>query len=326
MCKQVFLYSKEGCAIYQFADFHCDTLLKVSKGLVDFSCSQEKGHLDLNRLLATNYVFQCFAAFFEPSLGQEAALRHTLRLLNIAREKILTLPQVQWVKRAEDLDGGGDKLLALLSIEGADFIGSDLYLIELVHTMGVRLITLTWNGRNSLGDGVKVGGGGGLTKLGTKAVNVMQDINIIVDVSHLGERGFWDVASAAEKPFVASHSNAWALCQHPRNLKDEQIREISSHGGLIGVNLCPAFIAQSREGQTLDALVRHISHIAEVGGVDCLCLGADLDGIEELPIDMVDVKDMGQLPGLLEDVGFSSIEIQAVCAANLIRFLRNNLE
>lgn len=300
--------------------------MKVSKGQVDFSRLNQSGHLDLQRLLAANYILQCFAVFFDPGLGPEAALRHTLRLINLAREKILTLPQVHWVKQAADLDAGKDKLLAMLSVEGADFIASDMFLIELVHNMGVRLITLTWNGRNSLGDGVKVEGGGGLTRFGRKAVKAMQDLNIIVDVSHLGERGFWDVAAAAEKPFVASHSNAWALCRHPRNLKDRQIREISRQGGLIGVNLCPAFIAPSRENQTLDALVRHISHIAAVGGIDCLCLGSDLDGITALPSGIEDVRDMSKLPGLLEAAGFSAKEIQAICAGNLIRFLRNYLE
>ena len=281
--------------------------------------------MDLQRLLATNYIFQCFAVFFDPGLGPEAALRHTLRLINLAREKILTLPQVHWVKQAADL-GARDKLLVLLSVEGADFIASDLFLIELVHQMGVRMITLTWNGRNSLGDGVMVEGGGGLTGFGLQAVKAMQDLNIIIDVSHLGERGFWDVAAAAEKPFVASHSNAWALCQHPRNLKDRQIREISSLGGLIGVNLCPAFIAPSREDQNFGTLIRHISHIAEVGGIDCLCLGSDLDGITALPSGMEDVREMSQLPGLLEAAGFSPTEIEAICSANLIRFLRENLE
>lgn len=299
-------------------------MLNVSKAQMDFSRPHQKGHLDLNRLRRTNYIFQCFAAFFDPDLGQEAALRHTLRLINTAREKILTLPQVHWVKAAKDMDVE-DKLLAMLSVEGADFIGTDLFLIKVVHNMGVRLITLTWNGRNSLADGVK-GGEGGLTRLGLKAVKAMQDLKIIVDVSHLGEKGFWDVASAAERPFVASHSNAWALCQHPRNLTDRQIREISSQGGLIGVNLCPAFIASCREEQTMTALVRHIAHIAEVGGTDCLCLGSDLDGIEELPLGMEDVRDMGKLPCLLEAAGFSAKEIRAVCSDNLITFLRNNLE
>lgn len=311
--------------MFKFADFHCDTLQKICAGL-DFSRQNQSGHLDLPRLLAANYVFQCFAAFFDPSLGQEAALRQTLRLLNAAKEKIFSLPGVCWLKEARDIkDIGEDKLLALLSIEGADFLGSDLFLLELVHNMGVRLITLTWNGRNSLGDGVRAGGGG-LTNFGFKAVKAMQDLNIIVDVSHLAEKGFWDLCSVATKPFVASHSNAWAICPHPRNLKDEQIREISHNGGLIGMNLCPPFIAEDREDQNLAALVRHMSHIAAVGSVDILCLGGDLDGIEELPQGMQDVRDIAKLPDLMASAGFSPKEIQAICAGNLLRFLKNNLE
>ena len=311
--------------MFKFADFHCDTLQNICLGQ-DFSSSNQTGHLDLPRLLAANYIFQCFAAFFDPALGQEAALRQTLRLLNTAGESIFSLPGVRWVKAAGDIQAAKDgELMALLSIEGADFIGTDLFLLELVHNMGVRLITLTWNGRNSLGDGVRAGSGG-LSNIGYKAVKAMEDLSIIVDVSHLAEMGFWDVCSAANKPFVASHSNAWTICPHPRNLKDEQIREISRAGGLIGMNLCPPFIAEDREGQSLPALVRHMSHIAAVGSVDILCLGADLDGIEELPQEMEDVRDIAKLPGLMEAAGFSPKEIQAVCAGNLLRFLQENLE
>ncbi len=314
--------------MYPFADFHCDTLLKVAGGRVDFSRLNKAGHLDLPRLQSAGFVFQCFAAFFEPGAGQEAALRQTLFLLNEAREKILTLPGVRWVKRGADLRTEGEKsLLALLSIEGADFLGNDPFLLELVHSLGVRLITLVWNGRNSLGDGVGVGpGGGGLTDLGIKALKIMENLGIIADVSHLNEKGFWQLAGAARRPFVASHSNAWALCRHPRNLKDEQIKEIGRNRGLIGMNLCPSFIAEKRKDQSLSTLVQHMSHIASLVPVDCLCLGCDLDGIRRLPLKMKDVRDLAPLPGYMEEAGFSAKEIRAVCSANLLRFLAENLE
>lgn len=311
-----------------FADFHCDTLLKIYSGQVNFSGLNQTGHLDIPRLQAANCVFQCFAAFFDPEYGQEAALRHTLRLLETARDKIFSLPQVCWVKSAADVTKiGRGQLGGLLAVEGADFVGKDLFLIELVYNMGVRLITLTWNGRNSLADGVKTGAiSSGLTALGKQAVKIMQDLNIIVDVSHLAPRGFWDVSAAAAKPFVASHSNAWAVCNHPRNLTDEQIREISRNRGLIGMNLCPPFIAESRSEQSMETLVKHIVHIAEVGGIDVLCLGCDFDGIEELPLDVKDIRDVAKLPRLMAAAGFSTKEIQAVCSDNLLKFLKDNLE
>lgn len=314
--------------MYYFADFHCDTLLKLRSDSFDFSQANAKGHQDLPRMLAANVVFQCFAAFIDPALGQEAALRHTLQLLHTAKEKLFSLPQVNWLLSAGDVRPPEvGKLQALLAIEGADFVGTDLFLLETVYQMGVRLITLTWNGRNSLADGVGVGkNAGGLTDIGLRAVGVMEELGIIADVSHLAEKGFWDLCAAAKRPFVASHSNAWAVCPHPRNLKDEQVREISRQKGLIGMNLCPPFVAQEAKDQTLTTLVRHMSHIAEISSTDVLCLGCDLDGINELPKNIKDVGDLTGLPALMAKAGFSPGEIRDICASNLLRFLENNLK
>lgn len=144
----------------KFADFHCDTLLNVYFRDFDFATENQFGHLDLPRLLEANHLFQCFAVFVDPMYGQEAALRMTLRLIDVAKEKIFSHPQVTWIKAKDDLDSALEKgkLAGLLSIEGADFLGDDLFLLDLVHHLGVRLITLTWNGRNSIADGVRVGG------------------------------------------------------------------------------------------------------------------------------------------------------------------------
>lgn len=312
----------------KFADFHCDTLLNIYLRDMDFSKANKFGHIDLPRLQEAKHIFQCFAVFVDPKHGQEAALRQTLRLIDAAKEKIFSQPQVSWVKAGEDLDSALEKgnLAGLLSIEGADFLGDDLFLLDLVHHLGVRLITLTWNGRNSIADGVKVGGnGGGLTEIGFQALKKMQDLGIIVDVSHLSERGFWDVSKASTKPFVASHSNAWEICNHPRNLKDEQIREIARHGGLIGMNLCRPFVAENRAEQTLETVVKHVSHIAHVAGPEVICLGCDLDGIREMPEGMRDVRDVPRIAQLLSEAGFSEQEIRAICHENLIRFVRGYL-
>ena len=311
--------------MYKFADFHCDTLLNIYFRDLDFGQVNLSGHLDLPRLREANHVFQCFAVFADPKFGQEAALRQTLGLIEAAREKIFSLSEITWVKRATDLEGAN--LAGLLSIEGADFLGTDLFLLELVHHLGVRLITLTWNGRNSIADGVGVGENcGGLTTFGVDAVKKMQALNLIVDVSHLGEKGFWDLARITAKPFVATHSNAWEVCNHPRNLKDEQIREIARNNGLIGMNLCPSFIAAEPEERTLATVVKHIRHLADLVGTSAICLGCDLDGIKALPTGMKDVRDVVGIADLLGEAGFSRAEIEGICSSNLLRFLRNNLE
>lgn len=310
--------------MYKFADFHCDSLLNIYLHEMDLTKLNESGHLDLPRLRQANFVFQCFAVFCDPKFGQEAALRQTLRLIDTAHREIFNQPEVTLIRQAQDLDQA-EELAALLSIEGADFLGDDLFLLDLVHSLGVRLITLTWNGRNSIADGVKVGGSGGLTRLGVEAVKRMQDLNIIVDVAHLSEHGFWDVCKVADRPFVASHSNAWQVCNHPRNLKDEQIKEISSRGGLIGMNLCRPFVAEEKEQQNLDMVVNHIRYIADLVGSDVLCLGCDLDGIKAMPEGMRDVRDVAGITDLLAEAGFSPAEIRGICSDNLLGFVKNYL-
>lgn len=314
--------------MYKFADFHCDTLLNICLRDLEFNKLNDIGHLDLPRLRQTDFVFQCFAVFWDPKFGSEASLRQTLRLINLAREKILSLPDVTWIKSGKDLENlASGNLAGLLSIEGADFLGDDLFLIELVHHLGVRLMTLTWNGRNSIADGVKVGGNsGGLTNIGIQAVKRMQELDIIVDVSHLSEKGFWDVDNTSVKPYVASHSNAWELCHHPRNLKDEQIKAIAQAKGLIGMNLCRPFVASDRAEQTLTSVVRHMVYIADLVGTGVLCLGCDLDGIRELPEGMGDVRDLKTLPDHMAEAGFSQVEIESICSKNLLKFMIHNLE
>lgn len=309
----------------QFADFHCDTILSVVLDNVDFSARNQKGHLDLPRLIESGFMFQCFAAFCEPRYGQEGMLRQTLRLLDACHQHIFSHPQVHLVTKGNfSLEEGS--VAGLLAIEGADFIGDDLFLVDLVHHMGVRLITLTWNGRNTLADGVGLKEtAGGLTLLGQKAVKRMQELDIIVDLSHLAERGFWDTVSITSRPLVASHSNAQALCQHPRNLTDQQIKEIGQTQGLIGLNLAPAFVSEKQDDRTVKQLARHAAHMAQLIGPQRICLGFDLDGISSLPQGMKDITSTPMVVEALAQAGFSPSEIRMICFDNLVAFVRRYL-
>jgi membrane dipeptidase len=309
----------------QFADFHCDTILSVVLDNVDFSARNQTGHLDFPRLVESDFLFQCFAAFCEPKFAQEGMLRQTLRLLDACQQSIFSHPQVCLVTRG-DFPLAKGSVAGLLAIEGAGFIGEDLFLVDLVHHMGVRLITLTWNGRNTLADGVGLKEtAGGLTLLGQKAVKRMQELDIIVDLSHLAEKGFWDTAFITSRPLVASHSNAKALCQHPRNLTDQQIKEIGQTQGLIGLNLAPAFISESPEDRTVKHLARHAAHMAQLIGPQGICLGFDLDGISSLPQGMKDITSTPMVVEALAQAGFSPTEIRMICFDNLVSFVRRYL-
>ncbi|MTI94509.1 MAG: hypothetical protein FH749_03335 [Firmicutes bacterium] len=306
----------------RFADFHCDTVLKLYNHQLQFADTDKQTHLDLKRLKQNDFILQSFAIFCDPLWGQESVLRNTLRMLNLAREQVFQ--EVNLVTAGEQLEDNG--LSGILTIEGADFIGDDLFLIDLVHNLGVRLITLTWNHRNTLADGVGVRAtAGGLTQLGRAAIQRMQNLNIIVDVSHLAEKGFWDVCKYSTRPIVASHSNSQRLCAHPRNLSDAQIREIGQNKGLIGVNMSRPFIADTENRQDLEHLVQHMVVLSEIAGVETVCLGLDLDGIPALPNGADDVSSVQLLPDLMEQAGFDKREIEAICYRNLCRFIKTYL-
>jgi membrane dipeptidase len=140
-------------------------------------------------------------------------------------------------------------------------------------------MTLTWNGENELACGVEAGSGG-LSAFGKEVVYEMNRLGMLIDVSHLSERAFWDVLSISKAPVMASHSNAKSLCDHKRNLKDEQILAISRMGGVIGLNFYPPFLSNSGVANMEDC-IRHIDRILAVGGENCLGLGSDFDGFTE---------------------------------------------
>lgn len=174
------------------------------------------------------------------------------------------------------------KCAAILSVEGGAVLGGRLDRIQKLHAMGVRLITLTWNGANELGCGCGKRCAGGLTPLGKEAVREMERTGVAVDVSHLSRRGFRDVAGLARAPFLASHSNCNAVYRHPGSLTDRQIDCIITRGGLIGINLYRAFLG--RPGSAgFAAAHRHIRHVLERGGEHVLALGSDFDGCELEP-------------------------------------------
>jgi membrane dipeptidase len=214
------------------------------------------------------------------------------------------------------------KIAMVLAIENGIVVGNDLSLLRNYYRLGVRLMGLTWNHRNQLGDGVGAfRGRRGLTAFGRETVREMQRLGMIVDVSHMNERTFWQVLEATEGPVVATHSNAFSVCKSPRNLTDSQIKALSERGGFIGLNFCPGFLNDSGEA-TLDDVVRHAEYIAEVGGTRVLAIGSDFDGIIDVPAGLEHIGKMQKLVRAFERAGFSKADIAAVCHRNFLRVFR----
>lgn len=267
-------------------DLHCDTLTRdqyAKKPSENGSLDNPAYHLSLRKIPAGTRWIQCFAIFIPDQLrGQDAVDffdRHAASFdAQMARNRDRVLP----CRSFGDMEAalGEGKFGAVLTVEGGAVLAGRLDRVKAIRDAGVRMLTLTWNGPNELGSGHDTPGG--LTDFGREAVAELERCGVLVDVSHLNDRGFEDLLSVAKKPFVASHSNARSVCGHRRNLPDEFIREMAARGGLIGLNYARSFLSDSKEG-SLDDLYRHVCRFLELGAGECLALGSDYDGTDIHP-------------------------------------------
>ena len=208
------------------------------------------------------------------------------------------------------------RIAAFLAIEGAELLGSSLDGLRKAYEKGVRLVNLTWNYRNPLCGTNQTGGG--LTEAGRAFVREAQRLGVAVDMSHLSDEGFWDCLEIAEKPILAGHSNARALCPHPRNLTDEMFTALAKAGGVAGLNLCPAFLGEDPDIETCFA---HVAHFLALGGEKAVCLGSDFDGINHPPRGVAGVQDMGALYECLLRHNLPEDLVRDIFYNNLLNYL-----
>lgn len=311
------------------ADGHCDSLGDLTDGKRDLKESAASGHWDLAKARAAGIGLQFFAAYIEKEYKPFLAMQRGLQHLETARKFIEQNKQdVFLITGRPDLDtlGPDGKVGLLLHVEGGEILAENLYMLDIIYRLGVRSLGLTWNERNAIADGVgEEGSKGGLSLFGKKVIARMNEIGMLIDVSHLNEAGFWDVIDRSSGPVIASHSCAKALCRHPRNLTDEQLRAVAKSKGLVGVNFCPDFLCEDGQA-TIDDVVKHIAYIAEVAGTETVGFGSDFDGITAVP---AGIEDASQYPCLVEKLdqsGFSGDEIKKICHGNFVRVLQNVLK
>jgi len=284
-------------------DGHCDTMLRVMNDPdYNFFSENKKGHLDLPRLQKGGVGLQVMALFVESKFKPFQALPRTLemagafhRLIDSKPEKLSLITSREKLKKIRK---SRDETGLLLALEGGEAICS-LESLYSFFKLGLRLVTLTWNQRNQLADGVgETCTGGGLTRLGREIVVEMNQLGIGVDVSHLSEKSFWDVGQICENPLIASHSNAFSVCNHPRNLKDDQITAIVESGGIIGINFSSYFL-NGTKGSSIEDVLKHIDYLVRGWGFDCVGMGSDFDGIGFTPVEL---KDVAQFPVLAREL------------------------
>lgn len=316
-------------------DLHCDTIMRLRMG--EKLRENPPGHIDLVRMKKGEYLAQCFAIFIYTKAPVApdgiAACREELRggyeaLARELAENGDMIRQARTIAEVEENARQG-KMSAILTVEDAVSLGGELSELDLYRQMGVKMVTLTWKHENSLGYPCSedpVFHALGLKPFGIEAVRRMEELGIAVDVSHLSEGGFWDVVQYAKKPFIASHSCADAVHHHPRNLTDRQLRAIADRGGLVGINFLSEFLKPVAPGTLRDSvtsgedILRHLTHMRDVAGTDCLALGSDFDGI----FCKLSFRDCGGVPQLIRclEKAFTSDEIDKLCSLNAKRVFR----
>ncbi|WP_163182807.1 dipeptidase [Neobacillus sedimentimangrovi] len=263
-------------------DLHCDVLYKLqeSKGSLRFADSPEL-QANKTRLQNGRVKVQCFAIFVEPHIHSEQKFQVALEQVDYFYQEVLGKnPDMVHIKEWADFDRLKiGQTGAMLTLEGVDVIGNDLMKLRTLYRLGVRSVGLTWNFANLAADGAEEPRGGGLTMLGKEIVQLNNQYQVLTDVSHLSEKAFWDVMEIADYP-IASHSNAKTICDHPRNLTDEQALAMFKKGGMIHVVYYPPFVKEKGEA-SIDDLVKHIDHFCSLGGVKQIGLGSDFDGISQ---------------------------------------------
>ena len=280
----------------KFFDLHCDTAYECSVKLDGIPIDKGAGQLSLERGAYLDTWHQVFAVFMPDEYRGDAALAHYRKVRDyIKRQSELFPERFILCKNAEEMKDAERKGVcgAIMSVEGGSAAAGSLDNIRSMYDDGVRLMTLTWNAANEIASGVLAPEKGGLTPFGRDAVALMNSLGMIVDVSHLSDEGFADVAALAEKPFVASHSCARSLCSNPRNLTDEMFCTIRDKGGLVGINFYRFFLRDDGEADMYDIL-RHTEYFLALGGEDTVCMGSDFDGAE-MPAGVTGIESMGEI-------------------------------
>lgn len=243
-----------------YSDLHCDTVtrcFKKGESLFDARC-----HINYFKIKQFTKYRQCFALFADDSIRGEAAFSYFKMLLDFYEKELEKIKS--------------SRLIPVLTAENGALLGGDSDNVDFMADKGVKMMSLTWNGENEIASGAHCNGGG-LKPFGKEVIARMEERGVLVDVSHLNEKSFYDVASFLKTPLIASHSNCFSIVPDKRNLKDEQIKLIIESGGLIGLCFHAPFLLSDGHG-SFEMLYRNIHRILSLGGENAVCFGSDFDG------------------------------------------------
>lgn len=275
-----------------YMDLHCDTVTECYEKKE--SLLKNELQLDLTRRVQAGGGLQCFAIYLNAGKLREDGTdiwEKTMDYMDYFDTQMrIHHPIVRQVRNKEEIDRciKEGKLSALLTVEEGSCCKGRIENLRVLYNRGVRMMTLTWNETNMLGCSCMDSRDKGLTPLGIEFVEKMSELGILVDVSHLSDRGIDTIEEIVKGPYVASHSNCRAICNHPRNLTDDRIAAIGNHGGVIGLNLYDAFLGKDflklEDKECFQIIGAHVRHMIAKGGQEVIAFGSDFDGIPDNPL------------------------------------------
>lgn len=327
----------------KFIDMHCDSLCEAVAHRTATLRSCPDGMVDIIRMKKGGQSAQFFAMYLMSENNSDGAewmgwaamppvddfirMLHKVFIDTMAENAALIAAAYNYQDYISNERSG--KMSAFLTIEDGFAAFGNIDRLSTFYDMGVRLISLTWNEPNCFGypnstcpETMKKG----LTDFGKEAVSFMNEKGIVIDVSHLSDGGFYDVASLSKKPFVASHSNCRALSPHTRNLTDDMIRILGDLGGMAGINYGPEFLNHDLtcSESSINLICEHILHMIQIGGEDCVGLGSDFDGIAG----KLEISDCAHVQPLFEHLhkkGLTWTQIEKIAYGNVLRIIKESM-
>lgn len=316
-----------------YIDLHCDTIYKLMAH-PELSFSESPLCIDLKKLQSANSLAQFFACFIyakEFDMDYDMGFKRVLDMLNYMKAQITAcnepnaVPDILPAYSLSDLKKNKEQnsVSAFFTVEEGGVLNGKPDRLDILYKEGIRLITLFWNYENSLGapnskDSSKMQRG--LTSFGFEVVERMNDLGMLIDVSHASDGSFRDVIRTSKAPVLASHSNARTICPHPRNLSDEMLKALGERGGIAGLNFYPAFV-NGTEHAAPDELVAHARHIANHAGIGALAIGSDFDGFEGSLTDLESADKIENLRLALRRGGFAESELDKIFYQNALRLM-----
>lgn len=318
---------------------HCDTIMELMKSGKSLRSSDNM--LDLEKMIKGDYLLQCFAMFV-PYKNKDDANYNPFHYCNLMIDKYYNEIEknsdlIKPVLKYEDIENNikNNVMSSLLTIEEGGVCLGNIEFLRNFYRLGVRMVTLTWNFQNELGypnkdimhpEKESPNTTEGLTEKGFEFVKEMNKLGMVIDCSHLSDKGFYDVINTTTKPIVCSHSSSRSVCNHPRNMTDDMLFKLKENGGVVGINYAHNFVISEDRMETIDDVVKHFVYVKNLIGVDNLGFGSDFDGINKDDLELNNASLMGVLIDRLKQNGFTDEDIEKISYKNVLRVFKANLK